>query len=96
MELQEWASLPALICGDLNAPTANIAPVQTEIDSSRYFDLGARVSIWEANAVTEPTALAHGAKSPSRIDYAFANQHLFHQVKSFRLAPWGVFDVHRA
>eukprot|EP00969_Alexandrium_andersonii_P093926 4149316-Alexandrium_andersonii.AAC.1 len=66
--------MPTLILGDLNALPEKVPCLQQLLQEGSWHDVGAKASVWDPAAVDEaPTAKAHNAREPTRIDYCFVN-----------------------
>eukprot|EP00969_Alexandrium_andersonii_P325859 14397958-Alexandrium_andersonii.AAC.1 len=66
-ELASWPQLPTIIAGDFNAEPQSVPSMNLAIQSGQWVDAGANAHIWGCPK-DSPTAWAHNAKSPSRID----------------------------
>eukprot|EP00969_Alexandrium_andersonii_P051756 2272943-Alexandrium_andersonii.AAC.1 len=92
-ELLEWPNMPTIVAADLNARIEQLPSLQAQILAGNWHDLGAIASSWGAEDAS-PTAWAHNAKSPSRIDYLFADSRALGLAVGWEHGGFGRFDVH--
>eukprot|EP00969_Alexandrium_andersonii_P177178 7835019-Alexandrium_andersonii.AAC.1 len=92
-ELDAQAPQQVLLMGDLNAAPEDIVPLWSGMQTGRWVDLGA-LGAWDQSP-NLPTALAHGASQPRRLDYVFASGGLLEHTSGFYVDQQPRFDVHK-
>ena len=93
LELAQWPAGPTLVMGDLNASATKLPSLKDALDCDRLIDLGARAQAW-GGGNEQPTAQAHNARKPSRIDYILASPHVLSLCTTWHMHGFGMVDVH--
>ena len=93
-EIEARAALPAIILTDANAPVELFASVAARLHQGAWYDLASMPNV-EGHIVMEPTACAHNAKTPTRIDAIMCNARAYDRCHGHTVGEWDVVDVHR-